>query len=227
MSKTLEIKGGFVLIVDDSDYDRLSKLKIRLDARGYPVSSRNTPIHRILMDTLDTTIMIDHKNRNKLDCRKENLRLCTKSTNGMNRPAPAQNTSGYKGVHYDKNRRLWGASIQKDKEHIFIGRFDSPEDAARAYDWKAREIFGEFAFLNFPNDFKKPNIKHRLSRRSSTGYRGVSFYSKTGKYVARCKCSPIQKCLGYFDTAEQAARIYDEYVVSEGHPELSNGVKLA
>lgn len=75
------------------------------------------------------------------------------SISKIGRQAPgtrSDNTSGFKGVSLDKGRSKWAAEITHNRRHIHLGRFTSPEDAARAYDRKARELHGEFACLNFP-----------------------------------------------------------------------------
>jgi hypothetical protein len=93
---------------------------------------------------------VDHINGNTLDNRTENLRLCGHTQNMMNRKPQINNTSGFKGVVWHKRAQRWYARIQcLDREH-HLGSFDHPESAARAYDAAARELFGEFARLNFP-----------------------------------------------------------------------------
>jgi len=87
----------------------------------------------------------DHINNIRNDNRVENLRWSNEKTNNMNR-LPMKNTSSrYKGVSLKKSR-VWYATIR----NIHIGCFQNEEDAARAYDERAREMFGEFALLNFP-----------------------------------------------------------------------------
>ena len=72
----------------------------------------------------------------------------------MNRNKTKQNSTGYKGVYHtdDSKVNLYKAKIQKDKKVYCLGRYNSPEEAARAYDTKAKELFGEFANLNFPDE---------------------------------------------------------------------------
>jgi len=97
---------------------------------------------------------VDHINRNKLDNRRENLRECTRSQNSMNKgkmvSEKRQFKSKYKGVC--RNKGLWRARIYKDAKQISLGYFDTEEEAARAYDNKAYELFGNFAALNFPRE---------------------------------------------------------------------------
>lgn len=105
-------------------------------------------LHRIIMDSYDTKIHIDHKSHDTLDNRRENLRKTTHQRNHFNTKLPITNTSGYKGVWWNKLRNKWGSQIKINRKKIHLGLFLDPKDAARAYDKKALELFGEFAFTN-------------------------------------------------------------------------------
>lgn len=87
-------------------------------------------------------IGIDHINGDKTDNRWGNLRLATKSQNGMNRPAQSNNTSGYKGV--SRNRKRWAASIHEDGLKRHLGTFDTPKEAHAAYCRAAVKLHGDF-----------------------------------------------------------------------------------
>jgi hypothetical protein len=91
---------------------------------------------------------VDHRDGNGLNNRRSNLRPATARQNMQNRRIQSNNTSGYKGVGRQWNR--WRATIQIDGRQVHLGTFGDPADAARAYDAAAREHFGEFARLNFP-----------------------------------------------------------------------------
>lgn len=92
---------------------------------------------------------IDHINHNRLDNRKENLRECSSEENGRNKSKRSGTYSKFLGV--TKSRKKWMAQIEKDGKSTYLGVFDSEYEAAKVYDKKAIEIFGEFASLNFPN----------------------------------------------------------------------------
>lgn len=94
--------------------------------------------------------LVDHVNGNGLDNRRANLRPATNAENMRNRRRYANNTSGFKGVTFDKAKGRWKAQIRLDGRRRYIGRYDTAEEAARAYDAAARELHGEFARLNFP-----------------------------------------------------------------------------
>lgn len=105
-------------------------------------------LHRFLLDAPEG-MQVDHINGNPLDNRRRNLRVCTQSQNGANRPRMRRD--GYRGVRLLKGK-YWSARITYQNKGIHIGCFPTAEDAARAYDAKALELFGEFARLNFPTD---------------------------------------------------------------------------
>jgi len=91
---------------------------------------------------------LDHINTIKSDNRIANLRECTVSQNQSNKPARKKNTSGRKGVCWNKATSKWQASISKDGKDIYIGRFANIEDAAAAYAKAAKIHHGEFARIN-------------------------------------------------------------------------------
>jgi hypothetical protein len=92
---------------------------------------------------------VDHINGDGLCNLRENLRLCTHSENLHNRGKQINNTSGYKGVYFHKQSKKFTAKIRLEGKTTSLGYYDSPIEAAQAYDAKAREIFGEFARTNF------------------------------------------------------------------------------
>ena len=106
-------------------------------------------MHRFIMKPKSNEY-VDHINGDKLDNRKENLRICTKKENQRNQKVRKDNTSGYKGVALMAGK-YWRAYITSGgSRQKHLGNFKTKEEAARAYDEKAKEYFGEFARLNFP-----------------------------------------------------------------------------
>jgi hypothetical protein len=93
---------------------------------------------------------VDHINGNGLDNRDENLRLATNSQNQMNSRKRSGTSSRYKGVSLQRKR--WRAQIKLDGKLIYLGMFDTEEQAAMAYDYAAIELFGEFSRINFPHE---------------------------------------------------------------------------
>lgn len=156
MTKEILLTKNMVALVDDEDYEYLNQWKWYFNGkyatRNKPVtSSYRVPeyMHRIVMNTPDG-MDTDHINHNKLDNRKENLRVCTRVQNKYNTAKTSRNTSGYKGVSWSTDKNKWEVLIRHEGCSIFVGRFSSIEKAARAYDDAARIYHGKFAFLNFP-----------------------------------------------------------------------------
>lgn len=91
---------------------------------------------------------IDHIDRNKLNNRIENLRPCTSSQNKGNIQLLSNNVSGYRGVSLNSRSQKWHAQIKIHGKQTYLGRFDTPREAAVRYNEAAVKHFGEFAFLN-------------------------------------------------------------------------------
>ncbi len=114
-----------------------------------PSNSRGSHrMHRIILSE-NEALAVDHRDGQGLDNRRSNLRPATSSQNAMNCRKNRTGTSIFKGVSFASGRNLWKAEICINRKRIFIGRFAVEEDAARAYDAKAIELFGDFAVLNF------------------------------------------------------------------------------
>ena len=133
---------------DLEDYDKIKDYCWCFNDQDYVVahnkSGNNIRFHRLILNINDKDIIIDHKNRRRNDNRKSNLRIATKSENAMNRPTDIRSTTGYKGVHKVGNK--YTANIGLNNETIYLGIFDSAEDAAECRYRNEKEIFGEFAY---------------------------------------------------------------------------------
>lgn len=103
-------------------------------------------MHRIILSPPDGMV-IDHINGDSLDNRRENLRIARQADNCRNSKMRSDNTSGLKGVFWDKYTGRWMAAIGYQGKFHNLGRFDAPEDAKAAYDEAASNMFGEFARL--------------------------------------------------------------------------------
>lgn len=114
-------------------------------ARG--ANQKTIYMHRILKPCIDKE-QIDHINRDSLDNRKNNLRICNHSQNQMNRGKQNANTSGYKGVTWDKYAGRWLSSIKLNGKLINLGRFKTKEETALAYNEGAKKYHDEFAKIN-------------------------------------------------------------------------------
>jgi hypothetical protein len=93
-------------------------------------------------------LVVDHINHDTLDNRKSNLRECGMIENSRNQQKERRNKTGFKGVFWHKASRKYQAGIGHKYGFVYLRLFDKKEDAALAYDMKAKELFGEFALLN-------------------------------------------------------------------------------
>ena len=91
---------------------------------------------------------IDHKDRVRSNNTLDNLREATQQENMFNRPPSVSKSSAYKGVAFHKHTKKWRAYITKDNKATYLGYFHSELDAAKAYNNRAKDLFGEFAYLN-------------------------------------------------------------------------------
>lgn len=150
--KEIQLTQGYVAIVDDDDYDELSKHRWFahiIDKSVYVCSYKQGYMHRLIMKN-PKGFEVDHINNNPLDNRKENLRICTRRQNSYNR---SNKVSGrYKGVYSVSGSNKFFSLIKIYQTSINLGTFETQEEAAHAYDKKAIELFGEYACLNFPDN---------------------------------------------------------------------------
>ena len=116
----------------------------------------STNIHRLVanefVENLDNKPFVDHIDGNRENNIYTNLRWATHSENGMNCTKKKNTSSIYKGVSFNRRLHKWSAQIKLNKKNIFIGYFMDETEAAKVYDEKAMELFGEYAKLNFPDD---------------------------------------------------------------------------
>lgn len=152
--KKIKLTQGKYALVDEADFECLNQFKWHYNFYGYAVCNsvrigNYTYMHRLLLGLQKGDKKEgDHINHNKLDNRRCNLRICTKQQNLWNMESKT-GVSKYKGVHLNKRSNKWYAQLQTQNGR-YIGSFNLEIEAAKAYDKKAKEIFGEFAKLNFP-----------------------------------------------------------------------------
>jgi len=155
--KEIKLTKGQIALVDDEDYDYLNQWKwfvigverFYYAGRRAPNKNKIIKMHRLILNA-PANKFVDHNGLNNQKC---NLRLCTNSENQMN--CRIRDNRKYKGVRHasfingGKRYEYIKAGIQINGKHIRLGYFKTEEAAARAYDSKAKEIFGQFANLNF------------------------------------------------------------------------------
>ena len=149
----IPLSQGHVALVDDEDYERILALSpwsiLRTPRTLY--AKRNgdpTYMHRVIVGA-GKGQEVDHRDGDGLNNCRSNLRLASSAENKWNQ-GPRAGTSQYKGVCWDKTRSNWRANIVVDRRQITLGRYQTQEDAALAYDVAARELHGDYARLNFP-----------------------------------------------------------------------------
>lgn len=144
---------GFYALIDDQDVQRVTEHAWSLHKKGYARASINgepVPMHRFIMNASPKQI-IDHKNLNRLDNQKSNLRFATFNQNlGNSQP---RNGRKYKGVYEEKHKKLkrFHAHATHNGKRYSFGRYLTAAEAALAYDKGITELRGEFAWLNFPD----------------------------------------------------------------------------
>lgn len=149
--------GKYFALVDDEDFEKLNKHKWFFRKLGrnniYAITrisgekQKEIFMHRLLLKC-PSNLFGDHIDGNGLNNQKGNLRIATKQNNQANSRIPKNNTSGYKGVRFRPDRNKFVARISFNDNTKHLGYFDTDIEAAKAYNQKALELFGEFANLN-------------------------------------------------------------------------------
>ncbi len=234
MSKTIPLTKGCEAIVDDADYEWLSRFSWRVQTSKknncrYAIRNgirtragqRFILMHREIANP-PQGLVVDHINGNGLDNRRSNLRVCSHSSNAANKSKQSSSTtSKFKGVTWNKGCRRWQSSITHNYKHYYLGLYDDEIDAARSYDLAALKYFSEFACLNFEKDrelylsgnIEKPkrNYHHKpSSRKYSSRFRGVSWNKQKHRWRTYIWYDNRLHNLGYFNSEEAAALAYDK-----------------
>ena len=160
--KRIPLTNGYFAIVDDEDYESVSRFKwysqrhgdcdyacclIYMGHVGGTQKNAKMKMHQLIMRP-PVGLEVDHRNQDGLDNTRGNLRLCTRAQNCMNRRSRKATSSIYKGVCWFKNNRKWCARIWVGGRNIRLGMFVDEIKAARAYNAAAKQYHGEFAWLN-------------------------------------------------------------------------------
>ena len=160
MVKKIYFKGkngeGKHALVDSEDFQYLNQFNWFLHHSGAVVRNKRVSLNKYKSLQMHREIMgasdgkeIDHINYNRRDNRKNNLRICNRSQNARNQKLRVDNSSGYKGVYWNKEKGLWQAQMRNEnKKMSYLGRFKTKEEAALAYNISVIKVAGEFAVLN-------------------------------------------------------------------------------
>ena len=143
---------GIRFLFDMDDADLVRSRGWHLSKRGYIAGKdhrKEKPLHKFIIKA-DSSFDVDHINREKTDCRKINLRVCTHQENCFNQGKRITNTSGYMGVSFSKRSGKYESYINHNGIKHHLGLFETAEEAARVRDRHAIEYFGSICYLNFP-----------------------------------------------------------------------------
>lgn len=156
--KKIKLTQGKFALVDDEDFERVNKLKWY--ASFHPkrnvftsirrIGNKTIYMHQFIMNTISKghNYSIDHMDHDPLNNQKSNLRVCNNSENMRNRGRQKNNKSGAKGVCYVSERGKFKSYIKLNNKLMHLGYYNTLQEAALAYNKKALELFGEFAYLN-------------------------------------------------------------------------------
>ena len=199
--KLIPLTRGLFAKVDDDDFEHLNQWKWHAYTDGHtyyavrhtPISEdpkrKNIQMHRVIMST-PKDMVVDHINHNGLDNQKHNMRNCSHAQNIYNMKSRKNETSTYKGVSLYANRTkkktyyYWEANINFGKKTEFLGLFETEELAALAYNKRAGELFGKFAYLNILLENPRTGIKP-VNEKSPAPKIGFILLDKSGNEILR------------------------------------------
>lgn len=206
---------GYFATIDDIDSD-LAALKwyafvakkkvyaarkIKRNRVTQTIFMHKTIMERMHGEHLPVGLEVDHMNSNGLDNSRQNLRLATKQEQRRNSLRRSDNTSGYKGVIYIKDRNRWFACIHMDGKPIGLGEHPTAELAAIAYNHAALKYFGEFASFNPVDGWETVTVREK---RQPAHYPGVYFHKGNKKWVGRYQKDGYRYITRDFDAPEDA-----------------------
>lgn len=204
---TTDIEFGY-LVIKKEDLELFTSKRTRIRAE-----CKHRDISRLIMNPQTKDQEVDHINRNRLDNRKINLRLCNRRQNMCNKEKLE-----FKGICWHNHNKKWFSRISYNNKAFNLGFFNDKIEAARIYDTFARYLNGDFAILNFPElqsldiDVKK-FINQLENRRYTSKYIGVHFIKRANRYIAQIK----DKYIGCYKTEKDAAIAYNKEAEKLGY----------
>ena len=212
----------YTILLSDEDSDLLHyNWTVNPKGTQYPFNNKLGTLHTTIIErklgrSLCKGEEVDHKNRNKLDAQRDNIRLSTSSQNKHNRGLQSNNVSGFRGVGWDKRMRFWKSNIKHKGRVYFIGHYEAREDAGIAWNHEASRLFGdEFTeFNDIPNwreifPVRKSLGYPRTNSRNKSGYRGVCRTPDKKRWQAQITKDNSDYNLGAFDDKHEAARAWN------------------
>lgn len=228
---------GFFAVVDEEDFERVRQFRWHYNG-GYARRAVKKAgggqskqwLHRFIMGEPPDR-EVDHRSLNKLDCRKQNLRICTQSENRWNTGPNRSNKSGFKGVSWSAGTLKWRAVIRSRGKTHHLGYFATKEGAASAYAAASQKMHAEFSRVSKPDfpeqrltaEVPRPNYSHNTS-----GHHGVSWNSRERRWKAAVYSKNRPLHVGRFHTKEEAvlARKRAESIIPMLDPETLTGGML-
>lgn len=154
-ARWIPLTRGYFALIDECDHDRVSRFRWSFHPAGRQqqhfyavgwVDGKHMLLHHFIMGRRER---VDHRNGDGLDNRRQNLRFATRAENQRNASVRADSLTGLKGVTFARDRGYYRAVIMgPDRKRRWLGNFQDPKEAARAYNQAAFTLFGEFARVN-------------------------------------------------------------------------------
>lgn len=221
----MELKvDGNIILIDDEDYIKIKDYNWRVYDNGYAQDTvwdkynkicKTIKMHRIIMDSAYGDL-VDHKNHNKLDNRKENLRTTNHGGNNKNKKKQFKDgvTSKYKGV--SKNGDNWEVKITNNNISIYLGVYSNEEVAGHVYNMNAEKLHGEFAYLNNVEKFENW-LDFKLEKGYKTSkYNGVCFIEEKNMWLASISINGKSEYIGCYKDEISCANAYNSYASKLG-----------
>lgn len=228
-----ELNCGELIVYDNKNYQKaitlidledIEKIKdIKWCQTNEYISSQYGFLHRFLMNCNNKNLVVDHINHNKLDNRKENLRVCTQKENCRNLSLSSKNTSGVIGVNLDKTNK-WKAIIMVDNKNIVLGYYDNKDDAIKERLKAEVYYFKDFApqkhlFKDYSIDINEHYIVKEYNPRKQGNKLGIKgIFKGSGIYKDKWKVeftlNKKKVYLGYYNTLEEAIKVKEDYILN-------------
>ena len=158
-------------ICDTNEWENLKNITWIKDSQGYVygvTNDKHVRLHRLLMEVEDEIFDVDHRDGNTLNNCKNNLRVCKHQQNMINQNKRIDNNSGHKGVHFDKERNKWVASLTIKGKRVLWKRFDKLEDAVKVRKDAEVKYFGEYNPINYRHKDCSPRTLSEIIQANKT-----------------------------------------------------------